>query len=784
MALFSRRVLDGPVAMHALTAAASTIDLSDSTEVKRLVKTREKWQELCWEYYDLIGEVKYSSNFLGNACSKLRLIGAVLGEDGEPEPIPKEDKNLEKVAAIVADLRAPIGGQAEILRRAAIGLTVPGECYLVGLAPKPDPDETAGESSNEGVNEWGIYSSDEVTLERGTDTVRLKDGPDGKDARELTDDDFLLRIWLAHARWGKRADSALRGVLAICEELLMLEKAVRAVARSRAAGPGILAVPDEMSDGPPDPTADESDGNAVQDPFLADLIKALVTPIQDEGSASAVVPMIVKGKAEALQHLRHITLDRQVDQFLDTRTERALKRLAQGLNVPPEVVTGLSDVNHWTSWQIEESTFKAHVEPLAIQICDAFTSGYLQPALEEEGIEDPERYLMWFDPSRLVVRPNRVDDAKDLHDRIVISDESLRSAAGFSEADIPNDVERQRREELKRPLARPGSEPAREGDREIPEQPTEPDDDDEAASEASAVEPSRTAAAPRSTLGQRLFEMDRVLRERLSVAADAAMRRAVDRVGARLRSKANKDATLRAAVSQVPNAQVAAALGQNLVASLGKTDDELLEGSFDDLGGQFATWVADVQARALGRVPAMTDSEMEAAAARQVEDRDAAWLWFRSALMDLARVRLYDPDPDAPEVGEYDPTLLVPAGIVREAIARAGGAASPAASIRAGLIDRLMSAELNVLGVATGWLLKELFADKQVLVAGYEWVYGAYPRERPFEPHAALDGLQFENFDDQRLRNFESWPPNEFYLPGDHDGCQCDFMPDMIEGGA
>jgi hypothetical protein len=36
----------------------------------------------------------------------------------------------------------------------------------------------------------------------------------------------------------------------------------------------------------------------------------------------------------------------------------AVERLAIGLDMPPEVLLGLGDSNHWSAWQVDEQTWK------------------------------------------------------------------------------------------------------------------------------------------------------------------------------------------------------------------------------------------------------------------------------------------------------------------------------------------------------------------------------------------------------------------------------------------
>jgi hypothetical protein len=88
-------------------------------------------------------------------------------------------------------------------------------------------------------------------------------------------------------------------------------------------------------------------------------------------------------------------------------------------------------------------------------------------------------------------------------------------------------------------------------------------------------------------------------------------------------------------------------------------------------------------------------------------------------------------------------------------------------------------------GVATGELVKGALQDEGVVTERYRWVYGPALRQT-FHPHLALDGTEFDNFDDPQLVNGQSFPPYGYYFPGDHTGCICDFEPIIpaVEGVA
>jgi hypothetical protein len=75
-----------------------------------------------------------------------------------------------------------------------------------------------------------------------------------------------------------------------------------------------------------------------------------------------------------------------------------------------------------------------------VLICDALTYIYLRPSLKAAGFEDEaiNKLVVWYDPSEIVTRPDRAEDANEGHDRYAISNDAWRRAHGFSEEDEPS----------------------------------------------------------------------------------------------------------------------------------------------------------------------------------------------------------------------------------------------------------------------------------------------------------------------------------------------------------
>ena len=93
--------------------------------------------------------------------------------------------------------------------------------------------------------------------------------------------------------------------------------------------------------------------------------------------------------------------------------------------------------------QIDESLYKAHIEPLMLLIADALTVVYLRPYLIANGFEETQvnRIVVWYDPSAIATRNDRAADADSGFDRMAVSGNTWRRAHGFSDADAPTPKE-------------------------------------------------------------------------------------------------------------------------------------------------------------------------------------------------------------------------------------------------------------------------------------------------------------------------------------------------------
>ena len=441
---------------RAMTAAAARISLNDKGEVEHFKQRRaggaSDWQGEAWEYYDAIGEVKYAFNLVASVVSRIRLYAAAIDNPAETPVSVRSSSYIDPRLAAAAEralsrLDSAYGGQAGLLRDAALNLSVSGECYLVQFPAKLGSGV---------VESWDIRSTDELQVDsknsymiipRRDVTSASRGG--NNNAIKLPNQAFVGRIWRAHPRYSEEADSSLRGLLDLCAELLLLNRTFRATARSRLNA-GALYLPDGLSvaaQGDPDyPYDDENELNPgvtveeAEDEFEDQLIDAMTTPIRDEDSASAVVPLIIRGPAELGDKIKQFKFERSFDPALAQRADRVLERILQGLDVPKDIVTGLANVKYSNALQIDEALYKAHIEPLMLLIADAITVVYLRPALVASGFteEDVKKICVWYDPSQVATRNDRAADADSGFDRMAVSMEAWRRAHGFSAADAPD----------------------------------------------------------------------------------------------------------------------------------------------------------------------------------------------------------------------------------------------------------------------------------------------------------------------------------------------------------
>lgn len=398
----------------ALTAAAAP-PRSPETQ---FLRHPERWQNEVWAFHDTLGEFNFGIGWQANMLSRIRLRAARLQADqDEPEIVTKGP-----AADLMMRLSGGVGGQAQLMKRLSVQLSLPGEGYLIG--------ETVGK-----LEQWQVRSVDEVRVQSGIYQVMDENTvTTGQEWRNLAEDHHIVRVWRPHDRYYHLADSPARSAREVMRELELINRKIAAEYLSRLASAGILAIPDELNFPVREELADEPN------PLMAEWVEIAATAIKNPGTASAVIPIPLTGPADVIDKIKHIDFTLKIDEKTIERRDSAIRRLAMKLDIPSEILLGMGKSNHWSAWAIDEGALKAHIAPLAELICDSLTRGYLQPRLEASG-EDPSEWVVWYDMSELALKPDRSANATLAYDRQELSGQAYRREMGFDEDDAPTPVD-------------------------------------------------------------------------------------------------------------------------------------------------------------------------------------------------------------------------------------------------------------------------------------------------------------------------------------------------------
>lgn len=552
-----------------ITASAAKF----GSETSYSQRQQKPWQQRALEYYDQIGEVRYASQFYARMLSRIRIFPAHLTPDGELEPITSGPP-LE----IINRIQDPGGGRSQI--QAAYGrlMFVTGEGVLFGARIGEDDER------------WNFLWLDEIQEDRGV-AWRVDQH------KQKIESGIAYRMWRPHPRHSDLADAPLCSVQEVCEELILLTKAVQSTALTRLTN-GLLLMPQEISPGAAEPIGDE---DAENNPFIADLIEHFIGQIENPGSAEARVPPLVEASYEYLDRVRWMQMHDPATDYLerDLRTE-AIKRLALGLDFPPEVLLGMTDANHWTARQVVHDMWRSHGAPVAEQFCDDLSEAYLRPALKDAGYAEWMSVVVTFDDADVVIAPDRSEDADKAADRGYISDDGYMEMKGIAEALRPSEDEKQLWIALKM------RNPALLPEKYLPEgglpQPTPATQPGPQPGPEDATDPQDGPPSPGTRDGSR--PEARTASARIMGAADLSLVRCRELAGSRLRSYQKACPDCLAPADGQPNTLVAALIGPQAVETMKAPEPlKLVAGGSDGFRILLVGWgFPGVQAAALGEM--------------------------------------------------------------------------------------------------------------------------------------------------------------------------------------
>ncbi|WP_433341711.1 hypothetical protein [Streptomyces sp. CA-253872] len=411
-----------PLPRTVITAAASRYTVRKTTKGSQSKSTDTGWQERAWSFYDSTPEVRFAAQWISAAMSSATLYAGYRGDDGRTiETAPPDSR----AAQIVADIAGGPEGQAQLLGRMGPQLVVPGEGWIVVV---PGEDDA--------LPAWHVVSVREMSRQ-GQKMIAEIEGepvevpPADPDGTANDRDPIGIRVWQAHPGRYMDADSPVRASLGLLDELQLLNAAVGAAARSRLLGRGVLLVP----------KGTKFPGTPVQGDAEDDLIEIFMnvaeTAYREPESAAAAVPIILEVPAEQIAAIKRITFESDYDELAIRLREEAIRRFANGLDTPAEILLGLGDTNHWGAWALKEEAVTLGVQPRLDVVTHALTTQWLRPLLDAERVEDAHRYIVATDTSNLRVRGNRSQTALEVYQAGGIGGVALRRETGFTEDDAP-----------------------------------------------------------------------------------------------------------------------------------------------------------------------------------------------------------------------------------------------------------------------------------------------------------------------------------------------------------
>lgn len=424
---------------RALTAAAEKVRGDQSNT--RSHTGSIGWQRESWAMYDQVGELRYASNMYGNGMSQVTLEPTRRTNDGERRLCDMERLSAtdQLVDAAMKELEGDIP-LSELQKRMGLMLFVAGEALLVGapyrggeafgLPAKRVIDRSAAAEKLANDSRmfnlvWRVYSREDVLEKNGAVHI----GAEVYDRDEV----LIIRVWRPHPYRYREADSPVRSTLPVLRELVGLTMYASAQIDSRLAGAGVLILPNSATVLGATPPEDDQE----EDPTVAALIESMVTPIKDRDSAASLVPLVLTVPDESISGIQHLTFSSPLDSMLKDMRNELIRRLALGLDMPPEELLGVNAMSHWGQWFVQENTVRMHLIPGAELVAHALLTQYIRPILEEAGVSDFEasQYNFQVNAEKLISRPNNFTEQLELYQMGVIKKETILSAAGLTMED-------------------------------------------------------------------------------------------------------------------------------------------------------------------------------------------------------------------------------------------------------------------------------------------------------------------------------------------------------------
>jgi hypothetical protein len=763
------------------------------------------WQDYIRRWSHTLHLVRFVGSIVADTLSRCDLIVQYLGDNGD-----WGDIDQAWTVNLFSHYESERHTTQELLRLHAWYYETVGDMYQV-LRDGPN-----------GV-EWMLYSANAVRFNR--DSAIVLDLPNGSiraGTAFAVPRQQIRRFWTPDEEWQGWATSPMAAVVNDLHLYESLIRYYRNTADSAVAMNGVLWIPGEAvrqmaggsGDEPDMSVGPSASKGAVSGSILRDYYEAAARRLSNTDSIASVAPFVMHWNNE-WKTPEYVKIGQGLDPNGIQYLQEARGNFARGVNIPAMLVEGggTADGNHWTAWLVQEDYFKT-IAPIEDRICRDLTRTFLWYVLRMLGVTDFKRFRVWYDPAPVIVRPDQGANAIALSKMGVLSFEKLLEVFGFDQSDLmpPDEITKL----LKilsagHPAPGAGTGPAGalpvgpgnvvKGPPALPVGgPTAPAQgavtvnvNGQPVPLASAITAATRAARPpvanRAERALRaVFRSRRDAGREIRAAAEATFRDALRRADIKVLNRAST----RAIGNEAKTAAAAAierlrndpgylgperALRPHL-ARVGIREDELFRDAF---GPTFTQQITEI----LRRQSAATRSALDSAGFDEVDTGsddsriDAAAGFLAAALLALAIGRAADGHPLMPDRGEA--SGIVPASFARSTLALADGTAG---QIPADSPDQLPDVVFIPDNDLTNRIAEAVGNDPETdgePDVSYTWNWGFYGDPlTPFEPHEELGAAEFTTTDiesDPGLANGEGWPDGDFYQPGDHDGCSCEWVP-------
>lgn len=422
MGLF-RRDKDGaskPVPKgRSVVASAMPLAGPDGRQAWQAASTDAGWQAQAWYFYDSVGELRFAFNWLANAISRASLFAAEMDPETGLITGPTDDKRAQRAA------QAVLGGvddRPQLQSTMALQWQVSGETFVLVLP------------QGAGLEDRWLTLSRRSMREQGG-TWSFKDPLTGVWTK-LTAQDMVMRVWSPHPDEQTHADSAMRAANPILTEVEKTSQNIIARLDSRLVGNGLYLIPQEV-----DFASAESEMSSA-DTFRQMLMDAMTASLANPGTAEAQAPIVAEVPGEWLEAMSgsYVDFASAMDAAVTELRRDALNRVGATLDMPREMALGeLAQANHWSGWLLEESTYKIHVEPFLLKFGMALTKTWYRPALAAMGEPNPDRFVLAWDITEVVARPDDKEDVKYLLENNLVTADWARSKFGVPDDAIPSE---------------------------------------------------------------------------------------------------------------------------------------------------------------------------------------------------------------------------------------------------------------------------------------------------------------------------------------------------------